>query len=94
MLIGVRHVRQIKDRLGRARDTCGRLVGRGAKRAADWGGRWVWRSPQEGRRRPREVFLGRFENSHFLLFRGELVNGLMKLMCLILGRVVRRSVLT
>ena len=48
-------MRKIRERLGRKRDTRSTLVGEGATRAADWGGRWVRRSPREGRWGSREV---------------------------------------
>ena len=59
-------MRQIRKRLGRKRDMCGRLVGGGVTRAADGGGRWVRKSPREGRGCPMEVPWGALKTVVFL----------------------------
>ena len=71
-------MRQIRERLGRKRDTYGRLVGAGVTRAADWGGRWVRRSPREGQGNPKEVLCGDLKTVIFVFVGSEFVNGLMK----------------
>ena len=62
---------------GRECGTCGRLVGGGVTHAADWGGRWVLRSPREGQGGPREVLWGGLKIVIFFVG-DEFVNGLMK----------------